>query len=243
MLPVLLMADTVGVFSDDRYLHLIAIISISVAAKPNEKFVCFREMRDQLFWDYKSGKIPSSDWLNRWISIRERKNLLPADMWEVDAICQLDYRDCIMFAFEILKLYSKKNEIKFDDFERDYVKMMLFDILVGQADRSPSNYGIIINASTNSAHLAPLFDNSTLTKPYIQKNVISFNHLLLDRYQAAKVVFETFSGLSDEFREKLNEKLVTILKVSNSTIPYYDKKTKEFLVERINEGARIIRIP
>lgn len=234
------MADTVGVFSDDSYSHLIAIISISVAAKPNEKFVCFREMRDQLFWDYKSGEIPSSEWLNRWISIRERKNLLPADMWEVDAICPLDYRDCIMFAFEILKLYSKKNEIKLDGFEHDCVKMMLFDVLIGQADRSPSNYGIIIEANTNSARLAPLFDNSTLTKPYIQNNVISFNHLLLDRYQAAKVVFEAFGDVSDEFRKILNNKLETILEVANSSIPYYDIQTKEFLVERIKGGARII---
>lgn len=234
------MADTVGVFSDDSYSHLIAIISIAVAAKPNEKFVCFREMRDQLFWDYKSGAIPVSDWLNRWILIRERKNLLPSDIWEVDAICPQDYFDCIMFAFEILKLYSEKNEIKVNGFEQDCVKMMLFDVLIGQADRSPSNYGIIIEENTNSARLAPLFDNSTLTKPYIQNNVISFNHLLLDRYQVAKVVFEAFRDLSDEFRKILNNKFETILEAANSSIPYYDIQTKEFLVERIKGGARII---
>lgn len=234
------MADTVGVFSDDSYSHLIAIISIAVAAKPNEKFVCFREMRDQLFWDYKSGAIPVSDWLNRWMLIRERKNFLPSDIWEVDAICPQDYFDCIMFAFEILKLYSEKNEIKVDGFEQDYVKMMLFDVLIGQADRSPSNYGIIIEANTNTARLAPLFDNSTLTKPYIQNNVISFNHLLLERYQVAKVVFEAFRDLSDEFRKILNNKLETILEAANSSIPYYDIQTKEFLVERIKGGARII---
>lgn len=234
------MADTVGVFSDDGYSHLVAIISIAVATKPYEKFVCFREMRDQLFWDYKSGAIPVSDWLNRWISIRDRKKLLPEDMWEVEAICPQDYFDCIMFTFEILKLYSEKNEIKFDGFEHDCVKMMLFDVLIGQADRSPSNYGIIIDANTNSARLAPLFDNSTLTKPYIQNNVIIFNHLLLDRYQAAKVVFEAFRDLSDEFRKILNNKLETILEVANSSIPYYDIQTKEFLVERIKGGARII---
>lgn len=234
------MAETVGVFSDDSYSHLIAIISIAVATEPYEKFVCFREMRDQLFWDYKSGAIPVSDWLNRWILIRERKILLPSDIWEVEAICPQDYCDCIMFAFEILKIYSEKNEIKFDDFEHDCVKMMLFDVLIGQADRSPSNYGIIIDSNTNSARLAPLFDNSTLSKPYIQNNVISFNHLLLDRYQVAKVVFEAFRDLSDEFRKILYNKLETILEVANSSIPYYDKQTKEFLVKRIKEGAKII---
>lgn len=234
------MADTVGVFLDDSYSDLIAIISISGAAKPNEKFVCFREMRDQLFWNYKSGAIPTSDWLNRWISIRDRKKLLPEDMWEVDAICLQDYLDCVMFAFVILKLYSEQNKIKFDNFKQDCVKMMLFDVLIGQADRSPSNYGIIIDTSTKFAHLAPLFDNSTLTKPYIQNNVISFNHILLDRHQAAKVEFEVFRDLSEEFRDRLNKKLDTILEVANSTTSYYDIKTKEFLVERIKEGVKII---
>lgn len=234
------MADTVGVFSDDSYSHLIAIICISVAAKPNEKFICFREMRDQLFFDYKTGAISCSDWLNRWILIRERKKLLPTEMWEVDAIFPQDYLDCIMFSFEILKLYSEKQGIKFDDFEHDCVRMMLFDILIGQADRSPSNYGIIVDVSTNSARFAPLFDNSTLTKPYIQNNMISFNHLILDRRLAAKIVFYMFNALAEAFCDKLNEKHDTIREVLNSTLPFYDVITKSFLVERITEGMRII---
>lgn len=161
-------------------------------------------------------------------------------MWEIDAICPQDYTDCVMFPFEIMKLYSEKHGLELVHFERDCVKMMLFDVLIGQADRSPSNYGITIDASTNSAHFAPLFDNSTLTKPYIQNNVISFNHLLLDRYQAAKVEFEMFRTFSNEFRDNLNKNLETTLKIANSTLPFYDMSTKEFLVERIKEGARII---
>ena len=234
------MADTVGVFSDDSYSDLIAIISISVTTKSSERFVCFREMRDQLFFDYQAGMIPPSDWLRRWISIRERKHNLPADMWEIDAICPQDYADCVMFPVEIMKLYSEKHGLELVNFERDCVKMMLFDVLIGQADRSPSNYGITIDASTNSAHFAPLFDNSTLTKPYIQNNVISFNHLLLDRQQAAKVEFETFRTFSNEFRDNLNKNFETTLEIANSTLPFYDMSTKEFLFERIKEGARII---
>ena len=234
------MADTVAVFSDDSYSDLIAIISISVAPKPKTRFICFREMRDQLFFDYQSGMIPLSDWLRRWISIRERKHNLPADMWEIDAICPQDYSDCVMFPFEIMKLYSKKQGLELVNFERDCVKMMLFDVLIGQADRSPSNYGITIDASTNSAHFAPLFDNSTLTKPYIQNNVISFNHLLLDRHQAAKAIFEAFRVFSNEFRDILNKKLETTLEIVNSSITFYDMSTKEFLIERIKEGARIL---
>lgn len=234
------MADTVGVFSDDSYSHLIAIISITVASKPKTRFVCFREMRDQLFLDYKTGAIPSSDWVNRWISIRERKKLLPADMWEVDAICPQDYFDCIMFSFEILKLFSEKHGIEPDGFERDCVRMMLFDILVGQADRSPSNYGIIVDASTCTARFAPLFDSATLTKPYIQNNMISFNHLLLDRRLAAKIVFSMFNALAETFRGILNEKHDAILKVLNSTLPFCDVRTKLFLVGRITEGVKII---
>lgn len=234
------MADTVGVFSDDSYSDLIAIISISVALKPETSFICFREMRDQLFLDYQAGIIPQSDWLRRWMSIRERKRFLRSDMWEFDAACRQDYVDCLLFAFEILKLYNGKHKLQSENFENDYVKMVMFDILVGQADRSPSNYGIIAYTDRKSICLAPLFDNSTLTKPYIHGSKVSFNHLILDRYQTAEIVFEMFSEPAAAFRDRLNDCLDDILKIVNSTILFHDMETRDFLVKRIKEGVGII---
>ena len=64
--------------------------------------------------------------------------------------------------------------------------------------------------------------------------------IAIDRYQAAKVEFEMFRTFSNEFRDNLNKNLETTLKIANSTLPFYDMSTKEFLVERIKEGARII---
>lgn len=43
----------------------------------------------------------------------------------------------------------------------DVINMFVYDCLIGNKDRNPSNYGIIINHQDNSIRLAPLYDNCT----------------------------------------------------------------------------------
>lgn len=43
----------------------------------------------------------------------------------------------------------------------DVINMFVYDCLIGNKDRNPSNYGIIINHQNNSIRLAPLYDNCT----------------------------------------------------------------------------------
>lgn len=42
---------------------------------------------------------------------------------------------------------------------KDILNMIVFDALIGNRDRNPSNYGIIINHETNNVRLAPLYDS------------------------------------------------------------------------------------
>lgn len=234
------MADTVGVFLDESYSQLIAVISLHVITKPGERFICFREMRDQLFFEYQVGKLPTNEWMKRWISIRDRRRFLKSEIWEVDALNRQDYVDCIFFGLEIIKLYTKKRISISKEFMSDYITMVMFDILIGQADRSPSNYGIILDENTKSARFAPLFDNSTLSKPYIQKEMICFNQIILDRQKTSEVVFGLFNEIAVVFREILYENSNKIMNILNSRNQYYDEKTSDYLVERIKEGVRII---
>ncbi len=44
---------------------------------------------------------------------------------------------------------------------QDVINMLVYDSLIGNRDRNPSNYGIIINHETNSVRFAPLYDNCT----------------------------------------------------------------------------------
>ncbi len=44
---------------------------------------------------------------------------------------------------------------------KDVLNMLVFDSLIGNRDRNPSNYGIIINHEDNTVRFAPLYDSGT----------------------------------------------------------------------------------
>lgn len=44
---------------------------------------------------------------------------------------------------------------------QDAINMLVFDALIGNRDRNPSNYGIILNHETGEYRFAPLYDNGT----------------------------------------------------------------------------------
>lgn len=47
------------------------------------------------------------------------------------------------------------------DLKKDVLNMLVFDALIGNRDRNPSNYGIIINHEDKTVRLSPLYDSCT----------------------------------------------------------------------------------
>jgi hypothetical protein len=45
--------------------------------------------------------------------------------------------------------------------QKDVLNMLVYDALIGNRDRNPSNYGIIYNHATRTYRFAPLYDNGT----------------------------------------------------------------------------------
>jgi len=228
-------AKTICVLDENSGSKISAIISLSVAACPYERFICFREMRDELFFDLQNGAIPRSSWINRWREIRARRNTLSPDRWDVPALSDSDYYDSFMFAQEIISLYSTKHSIMARSFTNEYVTMLLFDILCGQADRSPSNYGIVLDCATHKAHMAPLFDNSSLEKPFVNLKQFSINQVILDRKRAAQVVYEIWPAEAQAilavFFSK-QERVFTHIQTSK----LLTHQTAEILLKSIKEG-------
>ncbi|MBR4026590.1 MAG: hypothetical protein IKJ01_03395 [Lachnospiraceae bacterium] len=232
------MADTVCVFSDNTYKNLTDIISISVVRGTHEYFINFREMRDELFYDLQKGNISITPWITRWMTIRKRKNELLKDIWDIKAVNDSDYYDSIQFAFEVGRLYIDKYKLKMHNFQSAYIKMIMFDILTGQADRTPSNYGLLINNNLSTASLAPLFDNSTLTKPYMEKDEINLNHIILKKERVTQVLYDMypneFLNIKKQILEKSNE-----LKGIIESESYLSKENKKLMLNTIEEGLAI----
>lgn len=63
----------------------------------------------------------------------------------------------------ILKYYCEINNISFKpDVITELKKMFVCDIILLQSDRTPNNWGIVVDAITATMHLAPLYDNTNI---------------------------------------------------------------------------------
>lgn len=230
------MAESIVVYSDSAYKNQVGIVSICVDRQPQKRFVSFREMRDELYRDLINKEIVETPWITRWKNIRSRKVFLPTETWEFAAQGTQEYLDTLQFAMEISHLYANKHHIRCVNLEEPYERMLLFDILIGQADRSPSNYGCIIDFEEKTASYSPLFDNSTLTKPYIPGNYISLNHMLLDRTMTARACGQLFGTYVLDFCKRILENEHTILSIVDTSTYFSNNSVREFLHRKIEGG-------
>lgn len=227
-------AKTLRIYEDISCKKPVAILSVDVTAGTEYKFISFREMRDELYYDLKNQAILETKWIKAWREIRDRRKT--EDVWEISAQTDTDYVNCIKFPFEIATLWCDKHSLHLKGFSESISKMLVFDILIGQSDRSPSNYGLVADCDCHYAKLAPLFDNSTITKPYIDLSQNSFNQLILNREKLALVAGDVLGeNLKIAFCQMLDCKsnILAIIEKYKSDL---EKDNYDLLKNRIEEG-------
>lgn len=234
------MANVLRIYEDKNCMTPYALISLSVAQPGTERFVSFREMRDSLYLDLQAGTIPITPWIDAWMRIRKRKGSNHPGIWEIDAICDSEYDDCLHFPFEIAKLWCHKNKYTLLDFSEFVMKMVVFDLLIGQADRSPSNYGLLVDQQRKTAQLAPLFDNATLTKPYMRDDQNSFNQMLLKRTQLADAAYRKWGISFVNMATKIRDQQELILDVIEQSKENLSSDTIQTLRRRIHEFSDLL---
>lgn len=95
--------------------------------------------------------------------------------------------------------------------EKDVLNMLVFDALIANRDRNPSNYGIIVNHEDGSIRFAPLYDSCTslgismvdhrLDKCFDNNgNIIDEDHLntVINHHFVGKVTLERFLQYQDK---------------------------------------------
>ena len=234
------LAETVVAYLDAECTVQLGIISVSVVQHSQERFVCFREMRDELYLKLINGEIGRTPWIDRWMRIRGRKAFLPPDTWEITADGLQEYFDTLCFAEEILALFAPIHQVKLVEFGKSYLEMLVFDLLVGQADRSPSNYGCIINSEDKELRFSPLFDNSTLSKPFIPKSCISLNHMLMDRAITAEVCRKKFGAQFEKCCNTILKKRKKIIWMIEKSQYISNERTRNELYLKIQGGINIL---
>lgn len=110
--------------------------------------------------------------------------------------------------------------------EKDVLCMLIFDALVANRDRNPSNYGIIVNHETGNIRFAPLYDNCTslgismvdhrLRKCFDSNgNIVDEEHLniVIHKHFVSKITLERFSQYKDkrEWDRKEEERILSLI--------------------------------
>lgn len=99
------------------------------------------------------------------------------------------YRDngdeeCEFFFTQVFDTFKKRDNENFSNMKNDFLKMVLFDCLVGNGDRCNENWGIVLNKNTGRYRMAPVFDNGYLfhkelgASGYCEYNIEYFDALL-----------------------------------------------------------------
>lgn len=172
------MAEEYRVF--DRDMKKDSLLSIGVVQRQDETFFEMFEMLIRIGDAVKEGKLPFQPWMNTWSQIIQSR-AYPGVGSEYACRSAEDLRLAIELPLHLMALFSS-DAVCLAQFRAQYFRMILFDLFIGQKDRTPRNYGIILDAS-GGYRLAPLFDNANLTKPYMPDNIFSLNFVALDRQQ------------------------------------------------------------
>ena len=189
-------ADTLKVYDEND--NAIGIISKNVA-KEHESLMMFSKITDVIM----ENKNPELEALySQVVEMRNRTNQKFYNSKSQEFIRPVleDEKDIItaINMFPLALDFINIPEHEKEQIKKDYFKMIVFDLIINQADRNNSNYGIIYNEETKETRFSPLFDNSTIHIPGIPDNLCNLSGCLIDRRRM-------ISCLLDNYPEYVND--------------------------------------
>ena len=114
-----------------------------------------------------------------------------------------------------------------DEIFYSFLKVLIFDVLIGNSDRHHSNWGVVFKEATNKVKLAPLYDNGSSLCAYVEEKDIS---LILKDSMRFEALVNTKSKSAIGFENKRPVRQFDLLRHIRNN---YYSKTISF-VKKIN---------
>ena len=222
-------AETLKVYDENN--NAIGIISKNVA-KENESFMMFSNVCDAIM----ENKNPELEVLYKQVvDMRNRTNqTFYNSKGEAFERPVLEDEKDIMLVINMFPMsldYINIPEQEKEQIKKDYFKMIVFDLLINQADRNNSNYGIIHNNATKETRFSTLFDNSTIHIPGIPENYCNLNGCLIDRKQMIFCLLNNYPEyVSDIINPLVDNKEVILSKTEKVAQQELTSKEQEWFM-------------
>ncbi len=144
------------------------------------------------------------------------------------------YDIAINFPVYLLEYYFGKNKEALELFRKRYFEMLMFDIFVGQVDRTMENYGIITDQTWKEYSMAPLFDCATLAKPYLPDNIYVINELAADRETLFRILATRYHRYIIPMADKINQRIPMVFpKITELAGVWIENENSERLIANI----------
>ena len=82
------------------------------------------------------------------------------------------------------------------------LKILVFDCLIGNSDRHPNNWGLILNTETLDISIAPMYDNGSSLCSYVEEEAIDIHFIDHMKFNSL-VVTKAFSRVGWEDKRKI----------------------------------------
>ena len=154
--------------------------------------------------------------------------------------------------FIVERIFSSIDQ---NDLFREFLRILIFDTIIGNTDRHQDNWGFIRNNKTSQVHLAPAFDNSTSLGSelieeklagylaqneikliqYIKKGKAHINHfeLLKNIAQKKEFVIDDIRAMTRFTDQQIKDILDDLAKIKIANSKYILSEIRRKLILRI----------
>ncbi len=235
------LADVVQVFEDCDHTRLYGVVSVDVRQTPADKLLDFDSIKEAVY----QPTVGLPPWALYWLSLRQgaaRKNVV-----DLMAEGPYDLHCAIVYGEAVGKSYCNQQYYHTDFFLKQYIKMLLFDIIFGQKDRTPQNYMLLLPCDGDQAQVAPLFDNASLLRcsddivatPNVGEEWVVINRMCAGQRDWCRAVHHVYPQIAMEVAWELYQRAPLIQReLFQYHIPH---EINELLYTRMTEGIEIIR--
>ena len=206
------------------------IINIGVK-KSNEQQISVDKLFERIINLLKSRNMDMNDWMKDYLSI-------PKSDENTFISLEKEIINSIEIGLNVIKAFFKLNENEINKLKRNYIQMILFDLLTNNAIRDFGSYSILLDYNGTFKRFSPIYDynNNIEAKKYY-----CLNNVFIDRTSILSILYKNYYSYIRELSRGLMENYSAYLDSINLIIDSNMDNSSEIVKRNININIDVLK--